>query len=197
MSRLLGLDTRLLYLGVIGLVIVQRLFELTLAKRNARALIARGGIESGAGHYGPMVAFHTAFLLACPLEVFLLERPFIPGLAAAMAAALAAATALRAWAISTLGQRWTTRVIALPGEEPVARGPYRFIRHPNYVAVMVELAALPLLHGAWLTALAASAGNALLLRARIRAEETALSDSSSYGAVFAGRPRFIPLSRGR
>jgi methyltransferase len=196
-TRLLGLETRALYLGVLGLVVVQRLAELALARRNARRLLARGGVEAGGGHYPVMVAFHAAFLLACPLEVFLLRRPFLPALAAVMAALLLGAAGLRTWAISSLGPRWTTRVIVVPGEEPVAAGPYRWIRHPNYLAVVVEVAALPLLHTAWATALAASAGNALLLSARVKAEEAALAGTSSYGAVFAARPRFLPTGRGR
>jgi methyltransferase len=196
-SQLAGVDSRLLYLGVILVVVVQRLVELAVARRNARRLLARGGVEAGSGHYPLMVAFHSAFLLACPAEVWLLERPLLPALALPMAAALAAAAALRHWAIRTLGPRWTTRVIVVAGEEPVAGGPYRFVRHPNYLAVVVEMLALPLLHSGWITAVSASAGNALLLRARIRAEEAALSGSSAYDARFADLPRLVPFGRGR
>jgi len=196
-SRLAGIDTRHLYLGVLLLVVVQRLAELALARRNARRLSARGGIEAGAGHYPAMVAFHAAFLFACPLEVYLLRRPFLPALAAAAAAALVAATGLRIWAIRTLGPRWTTRVIVVPGEEPIIAGPYRYLRHPNYLAVVIETIALPLLHTAWLAALAAAAANGLILRARIRVEEAALSRASHYDQLFAGRPRLVPSGRGR
>jgi methyltransferase len=177
---LLGADTRLLYAVLIAGVAVQRLAELRVSRRHRRALLARGAVEVAPRRYPAMVALHAAFLLACPLEVWLLRRPFRPALAAAMAALLLAAQALRYWAILTLGERWTTRILCLPGAALVTGGPYRFVRHPNYLAVVVEMAALPLLHGAWLSAAVFSAANALVLAVRIRDEETAL-------ARFAGR----------
>jgi methyltransferase len=100
--------------------------------------------------------------------------------------------ALRYWAISTLGDRWTTRIFVVPGEPPVVGGPYRYLRHPNYLAVIAEVAALPLVHTAWLTAGLGSLANALVLRARIRAEEAALSQASDYLEKLGGRPRFVP-----
>lgn len=149
----------------------QRLAELVVSRRHERGLAARGAVEVGRRHYPAMVLLHTAFLLACTLEVWLLPRPFVPPLAAAMLVLLLLATALRYWAIATLGERWTTRVLCLPGAPPVRRGPYRFLAHPNYLAVVVEIFALPLIHGAWLTAAVFSAANAFLLVLRIRAEE--------------------------
>lgn len=190
--RILGQDSRLLYTLLVGGVACQRLFELRLAARNRRALLARGAVEAAPGHYPAMVALHTAFLAACPLEVWWLRRPFVPLLAAAMAILLAAAAGLRLWAIATLGERWTTRILCLPGAPPVTGGPYRHLRHPNYLAVVIEMAALPLLHGAWLTATAFSAANGVLLRVRIRAEEAALGSCSDYGAALAGRARLLP-----
>jgi len=172
---ILGADSRLLYTLLIAGVAAQRLAELRLARRHQQALLARGGIEVAPGHYRVMVLLHAAFLTACPLEVWLLRRPFRPALGAAMAALLAAAQALRYWAIAALGERWTTRIVCLPGAPLVTAGPYRFLRHPNYLAVVVEMAALPLLHGAWLTAAVFSAANALVLRVRIRQEEWALA----------------------
>jgi methyltransferase len=190
--RMLGQDSRLLYTLLVGGVAIQRLLELRLAQRNRRALLARGAVEAAPGHYPAMVALHTVFLAACPLEVWWLRRPLLPLLAAAMAILLAAAAALRLWAIATLGGRWTTRILCLPGAPPVTGGPYRYLRHPNYLAVVIEMAALPLLHGAWLTAAGFSAANAALLRVRIRAEEAALGGCSDYGAAFAGRARLLP-----
>jgi methyltransferase len=189
------MDTRLLYTLLVAAVAAGRLVELRIAERHRRSLLARGGVEAGAGHYPWMVALHTAFLIVCPLEVWLLDRPFIPGLAAAMLVLFASAVALRWWVIATLGERWTTRILFLPGASPITGGPYRFLRHPNYLAVAAEIAALPLVHTAWLTALVFSALDAWLLRVRIRAEEAALAGSSDYAAVFADRPRLLPGSQ--
>jgi len=176
---LLPADSRVLYTLLIAGVAGQRLIELGLSRRHQRALLARGGVEAAPGHYPAMVVLHTAFLAACPLEVWWLRRPFRPALAAAMAVLLVAAQALRYWAIATLGERWTTRIVCLPGAAPVTGGPYRFLRHPNYLAVAVEMAALPLLHGAWLTAAAFSAAGAGVLAVRIREEEAALARFSA------------------
>jgi len=186
------MDTRVLYTLLVAAVALGRLIELRIAERHRRSLLARGGFEAGAGHYPWMVALHTAFLIACPLEVWLLDRPFVPALAAGMLVLLILAVALRWWVIATLGERWTTRILFLPGSSPVTRGPYRFLRHPNYLAVVAEIAALPLVHTAWITALAFSMLNAWLLRVRIRAEEAALGAASDYQAAFAGRPRLVP-----
>ncbi len=178
------LDSRWLYSAVIAAVILQRLVELRLSARHERLLRRRGAVEAGASHYPWMVALHTGLLIAAPLEVWLLRRPLVPGLAVGCAAALVAATGLRYWTIRTLGDRWTTRVLCLPGSAPVADGPFRYLRHPNYLAVMVETLALPLLHTAWLTAIVFGGLNALLLRERIRVEETALRAHTAYDEAF-------------
>jgi len=187
-----GFDTRVLYTLLILLVAAGRLVELRIAARNRARLLARGGVEAAPGHYRWMVLLHTGFLIACPLEVWLLDRPFIPPLGAAMLMVLALATALRWWVIRTLDGKWTTRIVVLPGTPPVTGGPYRFIRHPNYLAVCAEIAALPLVHTAWLIALAFSLLNALVLWVRIRAEERALASLTSYAEVFSERPRLVP-----
>ncbi len=147
-------------------------------------------MEVARRQYVVMTAFHLLFLVACVAEPLLLERPFIPALAIACLIPLVCAQALRWWAIVTLGPRWNTRVIVIPDAEPVTGGPYRWLRHPNYVAVIVEMLALPLLSGAWLTAIFASLGNAMLLRARIGAEERALG--ARWADAFADIPRFVP-----
>jgi methyltransferase len=169
-----SLDTPLLFTGLLALVVLQRLLELSVARRNREWLLTRGGHEIGAGHYPAMVALHTLFLLSCLTEVWLAERPFLPPLAVAMVAVLLLATGLRYWAIRTLGHRWTTRVIVLPGAPRIASGPYRFLRHPNYLAVVLEIAALPLVHTAWLTASVFTVANAAVLTVRIRVEERGL-----------------------
>jgi methyltransferase len=185
-------DSRLLFVALVGAVAVLRLAELQVAARNRRRLLARGGIEVGAGHYPWMVAQHTAWLVAAPLEVYVLGRPFLPPLAVPMLALLLAATALRWWVIATLGERWTTRIVVVPGEPPVEGGPYRLLRHPNYLAVVVEIAALPLVHTAWLVALLASVSNAVVLSVRVAAEERALAGACDYRARFAGRGALLP-----
>lgn len=168
------IDTRVAFTGLVALVAAERLVELIISERNRRAALARGGEEVGQGHYPVMVLLHTGILVAAPLEVWLLQRPFVLSMALAGTLLLAATMALRYWVIATLGRRWCTRVVGVPGTAPIASGPFRFLRHPNYLAVIVELAALPLIHAAWLTALLFGIANALLLRVRIGVEDAAL-----------------------
>jgi methyltransferase len=172
-------DSRVVFTCIVGLVAVARLGELAVSRRNQRRLEARGAVEAGGDHYPWMVAMHTAFLFSAPAEVWLLDRPLIPWLAAAAAVVFAAATGLRVWTLAALGDRWTTRVLVVPGDPLVTRGPYRWLRHPNYAAVALEIASIPLLHTAWWTAAAFSLANAALLRVRIRTEEQALEDGSA------------------
>ncbi len=167
-------DSRVLFTVLVGAVAAMRLVELGVSRRNVRHLMARGGVESGARHYPWMVALHTGWLVAAPAEVWLARRPLVPPLAAAMLLVLAVGVGLRLWAIRTLGRRWTTRVVVVGGWPLVSSGPYRWLRHPNYVGVAIEIVALPLVHTAWVTALLFGAANALVLRVRIAAEEAAL-----------------------
>jgi methyltransferase len=190
-------DTRLLYTALVVLVALGRIVELRIAARNRRELVARGGVEAAPGHYRWMVLLHTAWLVCCPLEVWFLGRPFLMALGLPMLLLVVLATGLRYWVISTLDGRWTTRILVLPGSTPVTGGPYRFLRHPNYLAVITEIFALPLVHTAWLTAIVFSLLNGLLLRVRIRAEEEALARASDYSAVFAQRSRLIPGKQGQ
>jgi methyltransferase len=183
-----------LFLGLLGAVGVERLIELRIARRNAARAFAAGAVEYGRGHYPVMVLLHSSLFLAAPLEVVLLERAFRPELAIAAAIAILLSMSLRYWVIGTLGARWNTRVIVTPGLPAIAHGPFRWIRHPNYVAVVVELFALPMFHGAWITALTLSALNLALLRTRIRVEEDALRTHSSEGSEIFARPRFLPRS---
>jgi methyltransferase len=157
----------------------ERVAELAVSARHARWSFARGGKESGRGHFPPMVALHTGLLLACVLEVHLGHRPFVPALGWLALGVTLASQALRWWCIATLGERWNTRVIVVPGLPLVHGGPYRWLNHPNYVAVVAEGVALPLVHTAWLTAVTFTLLNAvLLLRFRIPAEELALTEAS-------------------
>lgn len=153
---------------------IERLAELVVAKRNARWAFANGGTEFGHRHYPAMVSIHFALLLSCIAEVWLLHRPFIPLLGWPMVAVAMLSQGLRWWCIGTLGRRWNTLVIVLPERSLVHGGPYRWIHHPNYVAVVFEGFALPLIHTAWLTALWFSLANAVVLRERLRVENVAL-----------------------
>ena len=166
----------LLFTLVVALTALERLAELVVSARNARWSFERGGVESGRGHFPAMVALHTGLLVACVVEVHAADRPFVPLLGWTALVVVLASQALRWWCIATLGRRWNTRVIVVPGLALVARGPYRLLRHPNYVAVVLEGLALPLVHSAWVTAVAFTVLNAvLLLRFRIPAEERALA----------------------
>ncbi|MFJ2669798.1 isoprenylcysteine carboxyl methyltransferase family protein [Streptomyces sp. NPDC087525] len=169
------------YTALVLAVGAERVAELVVARRNTRWSLARGAVERGRGHYPPMVALHTLLLLGCLAEVWLADRPFDPALGWPMAAVVLAAQALRWWCIRTLGPRWNTRVLVVPGLPLVTGGPYRLLRHPNYVAVAAEGIALPLVHGAWITALLFTVFNAVLLTIRIRCENRAL-ESAAAGA---------------
>ena len=184
--------TAWLFLGVVVAIAAQRLWELRLSARNEAALREQGGYEVGAGHMGAMRLLHTAWLVAMPLEVLLLDRPFIPWLAALAVVGLLAGQALRYAAIRTLGPRWTAKIMILPDAPAVSSGLYQRVRHPNYVGVVLEIAFVPLLHTAWLTALVFTVLNGLLLRIRIRAEERALREANRYDETLGAVPRFLP-----
>jgi len=153
----------------------ERIVEVVLSNRHAAWAFARGGREYGQGHYPFMVVLHTGMLLACLAEVFFADRPFLPLLGWPMLAIALACQALRYWCIGTLGRQWNARVIVVPGLGRVTGGPYRFLTHPNYVVVITEGIALPLVHTAWVTALVFTVLNAILLFGfRIPTEERAL-----------------------
>jgi methyltransferase len=179
-----GYDTRALYYLLLAAIVGERLVELAITRRNRAWAFSHGGLEVGENHYRWMVAVHSAFLIACAAEVWLLDRPFEAALGLPMLGLLALSMALRYWAVTTLGKRWTTRVVCVPGLPVVTGGPYRFVRHPNYVAVIVEMFALPLVHSAWITAIVFSVANLLVLRTRIRVEEAALDQYNDYRASF-------------
>ncbi len=179
--------------ALLGAVVAMRGVELAVSARNVRRLRARGAVEHGRGHYPAMVAFHAALLAACALEPWLLRAPWPWAAALPAAGVVLLAQALRWWVIATLGERWSTRVMILPGAPPVQGGPYRRLRHPNYLAVTAEVLALPLACGAWRTAIVGTVANAVILAVRIRAEERALG--SGWREAFAGRPRLVPRAR--
>ncbi len=172
--------TRLLFLGFVAALGVQRLFELRLSRHNERMMRQRGGREHTPEMYRWIVTLHTAWFAAMLLEVFAGGREFHPRLAAPACGLFAAGQVLRLTAIRTLGWRWSTRVMTVPGPAgaPVQRGIYRYIRHPNYLGVQLEIVAAPLLHSAYLTSAVFGVANALLLRERMRREEQALGENT-------------------
>ncbi|MGQ7280096.1 isoprenylcysteine carboxyl methyltransferase family protein [Brevibacillus thermoruber] len=164
------------FLAVYAAVVAQRLLELALARRNARHIRSAGGREVGAGHYKYIVALHVLFLVSLLAEGLLHEGRTAPWWAWTFSV-FALAQGLRYWCIVSLGKRWNTRIYILPGAEPVRRGPYRFLRHPNYLVVATELIVLPLTFSAVATAVIFSLANFWLLwRVRIPAEERAVYD---------------------
>lgn len=184
--------TVLAFTSLVAIVAVQRLWELVRSRRHERALLARGGREHARAQMPWMSALHGTWLVAMILEVVLLRREASAGLAVAAGLVFLIGQGLRLAAMSALGERWTVRVITVPGAPPVDRGIFRWLRHPNYLGVVLEIAALPLVHGAWLTALVWSVANGVLLAARIRAEEAALRTDNDYEAGLGDRPRFVP-----
>lgn len=156
-------------IALLAFVTLQRLIELPIARTNTKRLLAAGGHEVGAGHYPWIVALHASWLIT--LWWLAPARPIsLPFLTLFVLVEFC-----RFWVLRTLGPRWTTRIVVVPGERLVARGPYRFVNHPNYLVVIGEIAVLPLVFGLWQVALIFSLLNATVLTVRIRAENRALS----------------------
>jgi methyltransferase len=182
--------SRRIYFGLLAVLVTERLFELWLSRRNKRWALSRGGIEVGTRQYRVMVTFHTLFIIACAAEVTFRGPCFPPFLSVMACIGEAGAQAIRYWSVATLGERWNTRIIVIPNTPPVILGPYRYIRHPNYAAVVIEIACIPLIQGLLITAAVFSTANAILLAFRITLEERALGNL--YQTAFCERPRFIP-----
>ncbi len=159
----------------VALVASQRLFELFLARRNERRARARGAIERGRGHYPFIVALHTLWLVSTLIEG-ILRGPELPVFWPVPLVLFLLVQPLRYWALFSLGENWNTKILVVPGAKPIKRGPYRYLSHPNYVVVVVEILAFPLIFGAWITALVFTALNAAVLYVRIREENRALAE---------------------
>ena len=166
--------TKIIFIGIVLALAAQRLAELRLSRRNEARILAQGGREHAPEHFGVMKALHTSWFLAMIAEVVWLERPFTPLLSACALIVIVVGQSLRYAAIRTLGWHWTVRIMTLPDAPPVDHGIYRYVRHPNYLGVILEIAAVPLLHTAYLTSIFFTMANACLLTIRIRAEEKAL-----------------------
>jgi methyltransferase len=180
------------YLLVVAAVALLRFGELLISARHRRLLDAAGATPVHEPHFKWMAALHAAILAGAALEVVVLRRPFLPALAVPALLLLLAATWTRWWVIQTLGQHWNVGVMDSTRQGVVDTGPYRWVRHPNYTAVFVELLALPLVHTAWITATAGSLLHLLVLRARIAAEDRVLLGSPDYVARMGAKPPFFP-----
>ena len=178
-------------LFVLGLAL-ERGVELRLSRRNAAWARRLGAIEYGQRHLRWMKALHAAFFVGCVGEVWLFSRPFMPALAWPCLGVALASQALRYWTIATLGRRWNVAVLVMPGVPVVTKGPFRFLKHPNYLAVVAEGVAVPLIHSAFLTALVFSLLNSWLLAVRIRCEENALREHCDYRGRLGDRRRLWP-----
>lgn len=180
------------YLALLALVGMGRLAELRISRRNQRQLQSQGVRKVDEPHFRWMVVLHAGILIAAALEVVFLHRPLIPALAIPMTVLFVLANLLRWWVIRTLAGHWNVEVMASSQVGVVTRGPYRWVRHPNYVAVVVELFALPMIHTAWITALIGTAANLKILRRRLEVEDGVLMSSPVYRTAMGAKPRFLP-----
>lgn len=181
-----------LYLGLLAAVAVLRFLELGISRRHQQRMLAQGAARVPEPHFKWMVAVHTAVLIGAALEVVLLKRPFLPVLGATMLALFLASNLMRLWVVRTLGDLWNVQVMDSTRIGVVTTGPFRFVRHPNYTGVILEMVSLPLIHTAWITALATSAAHSLALFMRIRTEESVLMANPEYRAAMGHKPRFLP-----
>jgi len=180
------------FTGLVVAVGLFRLIELNISQRRRRGLRARGAAPVAEKHFLAMVVLHAGILCGSIAEAWLTARPVMPWLAATALALVFAASLLRWWVIATLGPHWNVKIMASLSLGVVTGGPYRFVRHPNYVAVFVELLALPLVHGAYVTAVLGGAAHLWVLAQRIRAEEEVLFADPAYRASMGPKPRFLP-----
>jgi methyltransferase len=185
-------STRAAFVVLVAVVAALRFVELRISRKNQQALIAQGARKAADPRFPAMVALHTAVLAGAVAEVLLLARPFYLPLAVTMSSLFLASNALRWWVIRTLGTHWNVQVMDSARLGVITGGPYRWVRHPNYTAVFVEMFSLPLIHTAWITALVGSAAHAWVLRGRVAAEDRVLLANPGYRAAMAAKPRFVP-----
>jgi methyltransferase len=181
-----------LYLALLLAVALLRFVELGISRRHQRSMLAQGAARVPEPNFKWMVAVHTAVLIGAALEVVLLKRPFLPVLGATMLGLFLASNLMRFWVVRTLGELWSVQVMDSTRLGVVTTGPFRYVRHPNYTGVILEMISLPLIHTAWLTALIASLGYSVVLSLRIRAEEQVLMANPQYRAAMGHKPRFLP-----
>jgi len=180
------------YIALLVLVGIGRLAELGISRRNQRQLEAQGVRKIPEAHFRWMVFLHGAVLVCAGVEVLLLHRPFIPALAISMVVLFVLANLLRWWVIQTLAGHWNVEVMESSSVGVVSSGPYRWVRHPNYVAVVMEIFSLPMIHTAWITAIVGTLGDLEILRRRIKVEDGFLLSNPAYRTAMGAKPRFIP-----
>jgi methyltransferase len=180
------------FLALLLAVALLRFVELGISKRHQKEMIARGAAKVPEPRFRWMVLLHTAVLVGAAVEVVVLKRPFIPWLAAPMFLIFLAANAVRWWVIRTLGEHWNVQVMDSTRLGVVTSGPFRYVRHPNYAAVFAEMLALPLIHTAWITAIAGTIAHMGVLAQRLSMEERVLFANADYRAAMTGKPRFLP-----
>jgi methyltransferase len=181
-----------LYLALLAAVGVLRLVELGVSRRHQKLMLTQGAERVPEPHFKWMVIVHTGVLIGAALEVVLLHRPFIPPLAAAMFVLFIASNLMRFWVVRTLGDLWSVQVMDSTRIGVVTTGPFRFVRHPNYTGVILEMISLPLIHTAWITAIVTSMAYSFALSLRLRAEERVLMANPVYRAAMGHKPRFLP-----
>ena len=181
-----------LFLALLLVVAALRIFELRISKRHQRQMTSRGAAKVKDPYFRWMAMFHSLVLIGAAVEVVFLHRPFLPTLAAPMAVLFLAANLVRWWVIRTLGEHWNVQVVDSTKLGFVASGPFRYVRHPNYAAVFVEMIALPLIHTAWITALAGAFAHIVVLSLRLSVEDPVLLSNPDYAATMGSKPRFFP-----
>jgi methyltransferase len=180
------------FLGLLVAVALLRIVELQISHKHQSEMIARGAAKVEEPRFRWMVILHTAVLIGAAVEVVFLHRPFIPVLAALMFAIFLAANAVRWWVIRTLGNHWNVQVMDSARLGVVSSGPFHYVRHPNYAAVFAEMLALPLIHTAWITAVAGSLAHIAVLSQRLSTEEKVLLANQEYRETMGHKPRFLP-----
>lgn len=184
--------TVIAYLALLLAVALLRIFELRVSRRHQMQLLAQGATKVDKPPFRWVVLVHTAVLICAALEVVFLRRPFIPLLAATMFAVFIISNLIRLWVVVTMGQHWNVQVMNSTSLGVITSGPFRFVRHPNYAAVFLEMLSLPLIHTACLTALLGCIGYAAAISQRISVEESVLLQNADYRAAMAAKPRFLP-----
>ena len=185
--------TKYIFTAIVVAVILQRLIEVRISDRHKQEIIEKGGIEHGDNLLGAVKVLQVSWWIAMLLEVWYLDRPFVPVLAAVALTATIAGQVLRYFSMQALRWRWTLPIMTVPDLPVVELGVYRYLKHPNWLGVILEIAGLPLIHSAYVTAIAFSLANAWLMSQRIVTEERALAQSTNYKTAFADKPRFIPV----
>lgn len=184
--------TKIAFLIFLACVGIERLLELQLSRRHQHELASSGARKHRDPQYRWMIALHAGVLVGAAVEVVALRRPFIAWLAFAALVLFTLATLLRWWVIRTLGIHWNTEVVDSARLGVISDGPFRWIRHPNYLGVFIELIAIPLIHTAWIVAIVGTLGNIVVLRNRLSIEERLLDAVPAYREAMSGKPRFLP-----